>query len=1130
MRTLKSLPLLVAAALLLTSNLSFAQTLTTGDVTGTLTDSSGAVIPDATVTLRSLDTGATRTVTSNNEGMYRFNLISPGRYELSATSSGLRSDIGRVVVGVGQVTAANLTLKVEESKQVILVTEAAPVLQTDNANLTTSYSAVQMNALPLPGGDITSVALTAPGITVSTGAGYGNFSSHGLPGISNLFTVNGVDEMDPFLNLNNSGASNLTLGQNEIQEVSVVQNGYSGQYGRQAGANVNFITKSGSNTFHGKLLYTYNGSFLNANDFFNNESGTPRGRAISNQYGADLGGPIKKDKLFFYVNTEGLRYTLPTADTVVIPSPALESYILAHVSSAQVPFYQKAFSFYNSTPGISRAVPVTTGPGDLQDSSGALGCGGLAGTATTGGTFGTNVGCALAFGASVSNQNTEWLFSGRADYNISDRHKIYFRFKTDHGLQPTDTSDINPLFNAISNQPSYEGSLNEQWVISPRMVNQFLGSATYYSAIFAPADLSASLAAFPSRLNFNDGGTNTAVFTSLGVNNSSFPQGRRVGQLQIVDDLSYTVGKHSLKFGVNYRYNRVTDTGNQTLTAGGTYTFNTLNEFASGVIDPTSGSSYAQRFSSVPVVHIRLYNVGFYAQDEWSVTSSLKLTLALRIDRNGNPDCVDSCYARLNSPFESLQHGASIPYNQSITTGISSAFPNIEAAVVQPRIGFAWSPGRFKHTVVRGGFGVFADQFPAFFIGSLYAQAPLVFTPSVRAGTVNSGGTGSSPALALATANAFQSGFAGGATLAQLQATLAQTNVTFTPPPYFSVANDMKASKYLEWNFEVEQQFGGKNVVSAGYVGNHGYDIFNRNLKANASASATAFPNGFEGLTSTPPDPRFRIITTLDNSGYSNYDGLTVQYRRAMGYGLQGQLSYTWSHALDTVSNGGLSLFFIGASSLTSQNDPFNKHLNYSNSDYDTRHQIAADFVWAIPFHGSHAVLKNALGGWTLGSKVFYHTGFPFSVINSSLPGRLSPSTGGNVLASLTNLSSNRVCGPSAVDTPCLLASSFATTTTQTNFGNIPRNFFRAPGYVDTDATIYKDFALGTERAHMMVGMQVYNLFNHPNFGPPGINAAVPQQLGVLNSTVTAPTSPYGSFQGSAVSGRVVALTGRFTF
>lgn len=1100
-----------------------AQTITTGDVTGTVSDSSGAVVPGAKVVLKSLDTGETRNVDSSSEGQYRFTFLKPGIYQISSSTPGLKSDLNTVNVSVGQVTALNLVLKPEEAKEVVNVNDSAPLLQADNANIASTFSTKQLDMLPSPGGDITTAAFTVPGVVVSTGAGYGNFSSHGLPGTSNLFTINGIDNMDPYLNLNNSGASNLTLGSNEVQETTVVQNAYSGNFGRQAGAQVNTITKSGTNAFHGALLYTYNGSFMNANDFFNNANGVDRPRSLSNQYAASLGGRVKKDKLFFFVDTEGLRYTLPTAGFASVPSQALQSYILRTLPSSQVPLYQKAFGFYNSAPGKQRAVAVTNGDGNLQDSNGVLGCGALAGTPTGvgNGVFGTNVSCADAFGTQVSNQNTEWLMVARADYNLSDRQKMFVRFKTDHGLQPTYTDPISPVFNAVSNQPQYEGDIDHTFIITPRSVNKLTLSVNYYSAIFAPANLAATLAAFPTQFSIADGGANASGMSGVGNLNGTFPQGRRVGQFQLIDDYSYIIGRHTLKFGVNYRYNRVTDTGNNTLVAAGRFTFAGLDEFAAGIIDPATGSNYVQRFTAHPTVHIRLYNIGTYLQDEWAVKPNLKITAALRLDRTGNPSCVDNCFSRFVTPFAQLSHGSSIPYNQSIQTGLSQAFYNIESVVPQPRVGITYNPGWSHNTVIRGGVGLFSDLFPSFFAGSLFSNAPNVFTPTVRLGTVNTGGAGSSPAIAVATGQAFLSGFASGATLSQLQASLAP--VAFTPPGYFNIPTNFNNSKYLEWSFEVQQQIATKNVVTISYVGNHGYDIFLRNLKVNGNGAGN-----FGGLPLTAPDPRFRIITDLSNNGFSNYDGLSASYRRAFGFGFQGQIAYTFSHALDTVSNGGLTLVFSG-DSLTSQNDPFNvRRLNYSNADYDIRHNLVADFVWEFPIKTSSKAMNYVVGGWTLGTKLYARSGTPFSVINSRIAGRLSPSVGGNVLAFLLNPSVNNTCGHSAVDTPCFAASSFSTTTTQPNFGDIPRNAFRAPGYADVDTSLYKTFSFG-ERVKFMLGASAFNIMNHPNFGSPAANVAV-GGLGLISNTVTAPTSPYGAFQGSAVSGRVLVITGKFSF
>src|SRR5580658_7118561 len=373
---------------------AFAQTATTGDVAGVVKDATDAVIAGATVTLKSLDRGEARTATTNEVGAYRFTFLRPGRYTVAAESTGLKTSVVAINVQVGQVASIDLTAAIQATQQVVEVTSAASALETDNANLATTFSATQVQELPMPGGDLSTVAFTVPGIVVSTGAGYGNFTSHGLPGTSNLFIINGNDYNDAYLNLNNSGASNLLLGANEIQEASVIQNAYSVQYGRQAGAQVNYITKSGTNGFHGDLTWNWNGDRLNANDFFANSEGLAKPKAISNQWAADVGGPIRKDKTFFYADTEGLYYTLPSAGVITIPTPQLQSYILSKVSAGSLPLYQNAFKIWDSAPGVSGAVPITNGSGLLQDANGNLGCGvtGFAGTAAPGGgTFGTTV-------------------------------------------------------------------------------------------------------------------------------------------------------------------------------------------------------------------------------------------------------------------------------------------------------------------------------------------------------------------------------------------------------------------------------------------------------------------------------------------------------------------------------------------------------------------------------------------------------------------------------------------------------------------------------------------------------------------------------------------------------------------
>ena len=367
---------LLASLFLVVAGTAKAQSIVTGAISGTVTDPSGAVISDANVTLVNEATRESESAVTGTTGSFQFPLLKPGKYTLTVAKSGFRRLLQRPEVLLGQTTTVNAKLEIGEATQTMEVTETAPLLQTEDGNITSNIDLRTLQNIPNPGGDLSYIAQISPGVTMNTsnGGGYGNFTAFGLPATANLFTINGNDYNDPFLNLNNSGASNLLLGSNEVQEVAVVSNGYTGQYGRQAGAQVDYTTKSGSNAFHGDAVYYWNGSALNANDFFLNAGGSPRPFENNNQWAASLGGPIKKNKAFFFLNTEGLRYTFGSSTQVFVPTPALQSYILGTSlpanNPAAVPFYQQMFNLYNNAPGISNAQAVAQDPSSNT-------CGGL---------------------------------------------------------------------------------------------------------------------------------------------------------------------------------------------------------------------------------------------------------------------------------------------------------------------------------------------------------------------------------------------------------------------------------------------------------------------------------------------------------------------------------------------------------------------------------------------------------------------------------------------------------------------------------------------------------------------------------------------------------------------------------
>src|SRR3954467_155979 len=562
-----------------------AQSLTTGGVTGTVTDPSGAAVPNATVTLKNNDTGATSNTTTTSTGAYRFPLLNPGRYSVSIAAQGFQGVQQNVAVAVGQSSTVDVNLQVASAATTVEVTAQGGVLQTDNGNVSTTVSPEIVEEMPNPGNDLSYYMQTAPGATMNTQGGYGNSATFGISATSNLFTVDGMNENDPFLNLNNSGATNLLLGANDIQTATVVNNGYSGEYGTLAGANVNYVTKSGTNKFHGNAQYFWNGSVLNANEWFLNNTGTPRSFDNANQWAASIGGPIVKDKTFFFLNTEGLRLLIPTSQPVFVPSAAFQAATIANLTAngnaAQIPFYNQIFSLYNNAPGVANAVPLT-------------------GSCDGGVTLPGGAECANKFQSNINNLTTEWLMTARVDQNIGDRDRLFVHFRTDHGLQATITDPLNPALNAQSVQPQYEGQLQETHQVGANAVNQFIVAGSWYSAIFGPPSISKAQALVPYQLAFSGGEFSTPGSANYG----TWPQGRNVTQYQISDDFGWQSGNHSLKFGVNFRRNDLTD-----YTPGGFFAtipvavFADLSSFYSGTSDV-----FEQAFASRPTQPLAIYS------------------------------------------------------------------------------------------------------------------------------------------------------------------------------------------------------------------------------------------------------------------------------------------------------------------------------------------------------------------------------------------------------------------------------------------------------------------------------------------------------------------------------------------
>jgi len=1153
-------------AMLTLSGLASGQTIVTGDLTGTVTDPSGAVVSGAAVTLASVDSGSTQTATTNAAGVYRFSLLKPGDYLMKVSQSGFKSVSIRVPVAIGQVTTYNLRLEVGASSVTLEVSGEAPLIQTENGNISTSLTAQQVDLIPNSGNDLTAVAYTVPGVLQSTqsgSGGYGNFTTFGLPATANLFTVNGNDEMDPYLNLNNSGATNLLLGKNEIQEVGVVSNGYTGQYGRQAGAQVDYATLSGTDNFHGNAMYWWNGRAMNANDWFANQAQVARPFTNNNQYAARFGGPIKKGKAFFFVDYEGLRLINASSSDVIVPSAGFLQAVAANVGTgasgytvcdpnvttgcapiqpfandvAAVPFYQNFQSLNANAPGISGAKPVTPN----QDP--ALGCGDL--TPQTSGplaNYGVTIPCAVSLRTTVGQPSKEWILTGRGDLNISPNDRLFVRYRMDRGLQPTTTDAINPVFNAVSNQPQYEGQLNYTRTITPTTINSLIASGSWYSAIFDIVNRQKALQTFPYALFENTGaGWYSGGASGLFGPSSAFPQGRKVTQYQITDDLSMSRGIHEFKTGVNFRRNDITDglfgrraAEPQVYIDGGHTGFAGMDLFVNGLT-----GRVRQYFPKALEQPMAIYSFGAYFQDVMRLKSNLKLTLTLRADRNSNLVCQTNCISRLSGPFSQIDHDPNTPFNQMFGS-YHSLFPNIEKVSFQPRVGFAWNPGGNSSTVVRGGIGLFTDLYPGTLADSFALNSPssnrFIFRPPTPmpispADTANP--LGAPVGQQIATCNAgFNTAFTTGQNLAQYQASAPGCAI----PDYNSILPSTVANpKYVEWNLEIQRSLGQKNVLSVNYVGNRGYDLFVFDPWVNAWAGGFGT---FAGLPTAAPDTRVNNVSELTNNGISNYNGVTVSLMSRFAKGFTANINYTYSHALDDVSNGGVSPFSIDDSYEYQFNPSSLRAGNYSNSDYDARHNLSASYVWELPYK-SHGILGEVLGGWVVSGTFFAHSGYPFTVTDG-LPALVL----GNALAGVTGLPAQwNGTGPTSCGHPKVVAGNVAPcldpvaqfpvsfNVTETGFSTTRRNIFRGPHYFNSDFDLLKRFRL-TEHSDFAVGANFFNVFNHPNFASPNtdVNGIYNAPFGTITSTAVPATSIYGAFVGSSVSGRVVQLHARIEF
>src|SRR5487761_403866 len=549
MRRMLVLGLLLICAHLLCSPESRAQGETTSAITGQVTDMTGAVIPQAAVTLTNNEAGNERFARTGSDGRFDFPQLKPGTYSIRVEAHGFEpQENNDVFSGLGQNQTVNFTLRIAPSKQTVEVTAATPLINPGNANTSMILNAPSLENLPNPGGDLTYPLQFAAGALSNTAGssndfvgstnGYGNVQFNGLPPLPNGYIVDGWETNDPLPILNSGLSTNLVLGLNSISEVTVNTLSYSVDQGRYGASQVNYVTKSGANQFHGNLYELWNGSILNSADYFTNATpGNHKPRSNVNHFGGSLGGPILHNKLFFFSDLEWMRLTLPIVTPATVPTPAFQKYVFAATSIGGidsvtgssypaapqlVPFYQKMFSLYGNTSGTPLAV---------------LGCPFDSGGLPAAGNPPNGDGCANRQLVSHTSSDHEQVQTVRIDYNVNTNNAAWFRFQADTGVQAQYTDPINPLFNSISPQPQYSFGAGYTHVFSQSLMNYFNPGFTWYESLFGPSDYAKTLAAFPIVLQ---GQGANAPFSNIGGADNTWVQGRRATRLFINDNIAWT--------------------------------------------------------------------------------------------------------------------------------------------------------------------------------------------------------------------------------------------------------------------------------------------------------------------------------------------------------------------------------------------------------------------------------------------------------------------------------------------------------------------------------------------------------------------------------------------------------------
>jgi hypothetical protein len=1086
--------------LLLLSTAALAQ-IDTGSIVGTVRDSSGATIPNATVTLTNAATNQTTTTTTNSAGEFQFQSLHPGAYSLKASVSGFSTqEFSNIEVDVDSRISRDFSLQVGNVTQTLEVQSIAPLLDTQTAELGGVVRQQQIVDLPLNGRRYADLALLEAGVYKDPAVANpapDRFSSNGNLETQNYFSLDGID--------NNSGSTNLQEGSvqtvqpppDALQEFRVQTRTYSAEFGTSAGAVINASLKSGSNQFHGDLWEFLRNNDLDANRFFNNANGIPRGHFSQNQFGGTFGGPIVRDKTFFFVDSQGLISRKATTVTSTVPTPLMKlgnfTELKATLANPTVPGQGACIT--GNIIATTCLDPVGVKLLNLYPNPNTPTA--VANEGARGSWTGANN---YQYVYSVPNNTYSW--DARIDHTINQNNRIFGRFSdfTVDRQDPPWTGNFLAGNGNFATQYNIRGkSVALSWtdVLSPYIVNELRGGFSRDNAHSNPIGVQLGTSAAPSYgLNGIPAGPFDAGLPPINVSGLQRlgtapwrPQVQIAQVWQLLDTLSWLKGDHSIKIGYEFRHESDNFLDAQSLqgqiTSSGIYTGNT----GLGVPDFLLGDVSTASFTTPTVVHNYKVGNNFFAQDSWRVRKNLTITYGIRYE--------------LWSPL--LNHQNALANFTAANGGGFVTATNgdwSQRALVHPdkndwapRFGFSYQP--LSRVVLRGGFGVFYQHDVRIGSESVLGENPPFFFDESNSQSFPS----STPAFILSQgfpANQFS---AAAVSLPKLQMRAQDPNQR---TPYV-----------MQTSFGPEFEFTPTMVMDVDYVGNFGRKMdrlrnANQGIIEGYSANGAPiilfpYPNLNTNLTSASGIHAFLELAT--NDGTTDYNGLLVSLKKRYSHGLGFGISYTFSKNLanfvDNLTGGSTPAY------------AYNYNLERSYSPFDETHRFVGNVIYSLPIGKGGMILNNGgaisrfVGGWQVNSIVNLQTGLPFTVTAPDESG-----TGSNH-ASRANCTGNPYVG--ATTNPSLLfggnAPGFFLNPAAFGLpalgylGTCAPRGFHGPGLEDVDLSIFKSFLL-TERWKLEFRSEFFNAFNHANFPNPNSSYS-PSSLGsfgkITGDTVTDP-------------------------